>query len=126
MQRYKIILKNLNKILESKRMDDLISDQSTLNESQGVNLLNEENQSLNTCLRISEDLKKLGFTSEGELQSHHTSLNRTLDKVTTIINKIPGIHSILKSIKFHKYKEKIILGLVIGIIVFLGLYLTYY
>jgi hypothetical protein len=42
------------------------------------------------------------------------------------LNKIPGVNKIMSSIKFHKYKEKIILGLVIGSIIFLGLYLTYY
>jgi hypothetical protein len=107
-------------------MDQLISDKKGLNETKGLSLLNEENQSLNACLKISEDLNKIGMKSEEELQIQQKTLNSTLEKVTKIINKIPGIHKILSSIKFHKYKEKIILGLVIGFIVFLGLYLTYY
>ena len=125
-QRNKIVVKNLNKILENQKMDQLISDKKGLNETKGLSLLNEENQSLNACLKISEDLNKIGMKSEDELQIQQKTLNSTLEKVTKIINKIPGIHKILSSIKFHKYKEKIILGLVIGCIVFLGLYLTYY
>lgn len=125
-QRNKILMKNLNKIIESKKLNNLLTDRSTLNRAQGLELLNEENQSLNTCLKISEDLKKIGVEAEDELNSQAKTLKKNMDKVSLIISKVPGINKVMSSIKFHKYKEKIILGVVIGCILFLGLYLTYY
>ena len=125
-QRNRILTKNLNRVLESKKMEDMISDKSNIGRAHGIELLNEENQSLNTCLKISEDLKKIGVDAEDKLKSQGKTLNKNMDKVSLIISKVPGINKVMKSIKFHKYKEKIILGTVVGCIVFFGLYLTYY
>ena len=125
-QRNKILVKSINKIIDDKKMDELIYNNSKKGENRGLDILNEENQSLNTCLRISEELKTIGINAEDELNSQEKTLRNNMDKIMVILNKIPGVNKIMSSIKFHKYKEKIILGLVIGSIIFLGLYLTYY
>jgi hypothetical protein len=49
----------------------------------------------------------------------------TSGKIDAILNKFPAVNKVLGNIKYHKYKEKIILGFVIGVIIFIGLNLIY-
>jgi len=77
------------------------------------------------CLKLSEDLAKGNLNVNEEIESQNKMLNNTNSKIVTIISKFPIIGKVLSSIKFQKYKEKIILGIVIGIIVWFGLYLIY-
>jgi len=77
------------------------------------------------CLKMSEDLAKGTLNLEEEIGSQNKILKNTSSKIDTILSKFPVIGKVLSSIKFHKYKEKIILGLVIGLILYLGLYLIF-
>ncbi len=74
---------------------------------------------------MSEDLAKGSLILDEEIGSQNKILKNTSDKVDIILSKFPIIGKYLTRIKFHKYKEKIILGTVIGLIVYFGLYLIY-
>ena len=87
--------------------------------------MNDESSSIKMCLKLSEDLAKGNLNVNEEIESQNKMLNNTNSKIVTIISKFPIIGKVLSSIKFQKYKEKIILGIVIGIIVWFGLYLIY-
>jgi hypothetical protein len=87
--------------------------------------MNDESSSIKMCLKLSEDLAKGNLNVNEEIESQNKMLNNTNSKIATIISKFPIIGKVLSSIKFQKYKEKIILGIVIGIIVWFGLYLIY-
>lgn len=116
----------MNKINENKKLENLLTNKKSLEKAEGIGLLNDENQSLNTCLQISEDMKKIAMSSEEELQYQAKALKNNREKLEGLLSKFPTINKVLGSIKFHKYKEKIVLGIVIGAICFLGLYLTFY
>lgn len=90
-----------------------------------LNILNDESSSIKMCLRLSEDLAKGNLNVNEEIESQNKTLKNTSSKIDTILTKFSVIGKFLSSIKFHKYKEKIILGIVVGIIVWLGLYLIY-
>ena len=77
------------------------------------------------CMKLSEDLAKGNVNLNEEIDSQNKMLKNTNSKIDTIMTKFPLIGKFLSSIKFYKYKEKIILGIVVGIIVWLGLYLIY-
>ena len=97
---------------------------NNLNDS-ALNILGDENSSINMCLKMSEELAKGNIDLNQEIESQNKTLKNTSSKVDIILSKFPVIGKVLKNIKFHKYKEKIILGIVIGIIVYLGLNLIY-
>lgn len=90
-----------------------------------LNILHNENSSIKMCLKISEDLAKGNSQLNQEIESQNKILKNTNSKLETILSKFPLIGKVLSSINFHKYKEKIILGIVIGTIIYLGLYLVY-
>jgi len=123
---YKNISKQINKINDTKKLNMLIIKKESEVDTEGITILNEENDSLNRCLKISDSLNNMGRLNEEELKEQSKVLNKNYQRILELINKVPYINTVLKSIKFHKYKEKIILGALIGSIVFLGLYLTFY
>ena len=75
---------------------------------------------------MSDDLVKGNIELNEEIDNQNSILKYTSGKIDTILSKFPAVNKVLGSINFHKYKEKIILGFVIGVIVFLGLNLIYY
>jgi hypothetical protein len=99
---------------------------SNLNNQSGLEILGQEKDSICKTMNLADSIIQTGLTVDGELESQDKVLKKNKDRLETIILKVPIINQVLKSINFHKYKEKIILGLVVGIIIFMGLYLTYY
>ena len=53
-------------------------------------------------------------------------MGKTEEKVVKILKKVPIIEQMFGKIKYHKMKEKLIIGTVIGVIIVLGIYLTFY
>jgi hypothetical protein len=125
-KQYRSTLKNINRINENKKLEKLMTDKMELHNKEGRDQLSNEKKGLDSALRISENIKMIGHEVDEELDTQDKTLLKNKDKILTIMSKVPIIHKVLTNIKFHRYKEKIILGIVIGVIVFLGLYLTYY
>lgn len=112
------------KASESKKLENLLTSKHNLDDST-LNILNDESSSVKMCLKLSEDLAKGNLNLNEEIESQNKVLKNTSSKLEIILKKYPIIGKVLSSIKFHKYKEKIILGIVVGLIVWLGLYLIY-
>jgi hypothetical protein len=121
---YKNISKQINKLNDNRKLNLLINKKESEIDTKGITILNDENDSLHRCLKVSDTLTSMGKSNDDELKDQSKIINKNHESIIELLNKVPYINSVLKSIKFHKYKEKIILGLVIGLIVFLGLYLT--
>lgn len=75
---------------------------------------------------MSEELIKGNLELNEEIKNQNFMLKNTQGKIDLILSKFPGLNKILGNIKFHKYKDKIILGIIIGIICFIMLNLIYY
>lgn len=116
--------KKISKASESRKLENLLTSKNNLDDST-LNILNDESSSINMCLKLSEDLAKGNLNLNEEIESQNKILKNTSSKIDTILTKFPIIGKFLSSIKFHKYKEKIILGIVVGLIVWFGLYLIY-
>jgi hypothetical protein len=124
-KQHRIILKHINRVNENKKLEKLMTKNIELNNKDGMDMLANERSSIDSALKISENIKIVGMEADEEIDSQDKTLLKNKNKVLTIMSKIPVINKVLSNVKFHKYKEKIILGIVIGVIVFLGLYLTY-
>ena len=66
------------------------------------------------------------MNTNSDLIDQEKKLENSTEQVIKILQKIPLIEQMFGKIKFHQIKEKIILGFVIGIICFLGLYLIFH
>ena len=66
------------------------------------------------------------MNSNSDLNDQEKRLEKSTEQVIKILQKIPLIEQIFGKIKYHQIKEKIILGIVTGIISFLGLYLIFH
>ncbi len=97
---------------------------NNLNDS-ALNILGEETSSIKMCLKMSENLVKGNIDLDEEINNQNNLLKKSNSKLDIILEKFPAIGKVLSSINFHKYKEKIILGIIIGIIVYFGLFLIY-
>lgn len=105
-------------------MEKLLYTNKNLNDTH-LNILNDENASIKMSLKMSEELIKGNLQLSEEIEDQNNIMKFTKGKIETILTKFPAVNKVLGSIKFHKYKEKIIIGFVIGAIVFLGLNLIY-
>lgn len=125
-KRFKIIQRNLQKMQSDKKLLNLLTVNKNLENKKSLGILNSEKDSLNVCLKLSEEITSTGMNANADLVEQDKTLKGSGEKVQKILRKVPVINQVLGNINFHKYKEKIILGIVIGVIVFIGLYLTFY
>ena len=122
-QRIKLIQKKLSK--ENKFADLLYSNSNkNLNDSR-LDILGNESSSIKMSLKMSEELIKGNLELNDEIDNQNYILKNTEGKIDLILTKFPILNKVLGSIKFHKYKEKFILGFLIGVIFFIGLNLIY-
>lgn len=89
-----------------------------------LNLLHNEKEDLIKSISRAEDILVTAAEAEKEFDDQEKIIKRNQDRISEILNKVPLINKVLKSIKFHKYKEKIVLGFLIGFIIFFTFYLT--
>ena len=66
------------------------------------------------------------MNANSDLNDQEKKLENSTQQVIKILQKIPIIEQMFGKIKFHQIKEKIILGIVIGVICFFGLYLIFH
>lgn len=120
------VKKNREKKNLNKKFDDLFNTNSNIENRDNLEYLADEHQSLNNCLKLSSDINNSARNTNNELDDQEKTLGRSSQQVVKILQKIPIIEQMFGKIKFHLIKEKLILGCVVGIIVILGLYLTFY
>lgn len=112
---------------DKDRLNKLFNDQKgEIRNTGNINTLSEENQLLKGMIQMSNEINNNTIIGNNELADQENSLKRSNEQNIKILKKIPIIESILGKIKFHYVKEKIILGMVIGFIAVLGIYLTFY
>jgi hypothetical protein len=124
-KRYKMVQKNANRLSDTKKLEKMLIKRNLDNQN-GLELLSQENDSISKSMQLADTIIQTGISVDEELDTQDKVLKNNKNRLETILSKIPIIQKVLSSINFHKYKEKIILGLVVGIIIFVGLYLTYY
>ena len=61
-----------------------------------------------------------------EFDFQNKRLEQTGDKLNEILGKVPIFNALFRSISFHRYKESLVLGLVVGLVMFFGLKLIFF
>lgn len=120
--------KKLKQKEERENANKLFSDNQNgmIRNTDNLKLLSEENQILRGIIKMSnESMSNLDLGSDS-IDDQERKLSKSSDQNIKINKKVPMIELILGKIKCHYIKEKIILGIVIGSIMVLGIYLTFY
>ena len=107
-------------------MNDLLSSKTNLENQKNLDLLTDENSSLKSSIALSNEITENAIKTNAELDDQEKKMGKTEEQVVKILKKVPIIEQMFGKIKYHKIKEKLILGCVIGIIILLGIYLTFY
>ena len=112
---------NLNKLFNSSS-----SKKKEMGNMENINYLDEENQSLKNTIKMSTEINNSLTDTNNELANQERSLSESNEKVIKTLQKVPIIGKMIGDIRYYKIKEKLIIGCVIGSVVFVMLYITFY
>ena len=125
-KRYLQIKKREKQKIEKEKFDNLFNNKNDLNNLTNLQILGDENASLKNTLSLSSEITNNMDATNIELEDQRKRLDKTTDTVVKILQRVPIIEQMFGKIKFHKIKEKIIIGCVLGFCFVLGIYLTFY
>ena len=93
---------------------------------ENITFLDDEQRSLKNMIKMSTEITdELNNTNE-ELENQGKRLDESNEKIIKTLQKMPIIGKILGEIKYYQIREKIIIGVVVGIICFILLYITFH
>ena len=121
-KRYIIVKKRKIQKEEKEKLESLFKEKKEIEDRSNLDLLSDERISLKNSINLSHEINNVIMNSNSDLNDQEKRLEKSTEQVIKILQKIPLIEQIFGKIKYHQIKEKIILGIVTGIICFLGLY----
>ena len=125
-KRYIIVKKRKIQKTEKEKFQNLFKDKTEIEDRTNLDLLSDEHQSLKNSINLSNEVNNAIMNANSDLNDQEKKLENSTQQVIKILQKIPIIEQMFGKIKFHQIKEKIILGIVIGVICFFGLYLIFH
>ena len=125
-KRYIIVKKRKIQKTEKEKFQSLFKDKTEIEDRTNLDLLSDEHQSLKNSINLSNEVNNAIMNANSDLNDQEKKLENSTQQVIKILQKIPLIEQMFGKIKFHQIKEKIILGIVIGVICFFGLYLIFH
>ena len=125
-KRYIIVKKRKIQKTEKEKFQSLFKDKTEIEDRTNLDLLSDEHQSLKNSNNLSNEVNNAIMNANSDLKNKEKKLENSTQQVIKILQKIPIIEQMFGKIKFHQIKEKIILGIVIGVICFFGLYLIFH
>ena len=125
-KRYIIVKKRKIQKEEKEKLESLFKEKKEIEDRSNLDLLSDERISLKNSINLSHEINNVIMNSNSDLNDQEKRLEKSTEQVIKILQKIPIIEQMFGKIKFHQIKEKIILGIVTGIICFLGLYLIFH
>ena len=131
-KRYIIAKKTQIQKQEQQKFNNLLMSTNTTNNEQSnktnnnINNLTDEQVSLKNSIALSNSIISQQIQLNQEIDDQERKLGKSEEQVIKILRKVPLIEQMFGKIQLHKIKEKIILGVVIGCIITLGIYLTFY
>ena len=93
---------------------------------ENITFLDDEQRSLKNMIKMSTEINDEMNNTNEELENQGKQLDESNEKVIKTLQKMPIIGKILGEIKYYQIREKIIIGVVVGIICFILLYITFH
>ena len=93
---------------------------------ENINILDDEQQALKNCIKMSSDITNTLKETNEELDNQGKRLDENSEKVVKTLQKMPVIGKMLGEVRYYKIREKLIIGCVVGVICFIMLYVTFH
>ena len=93
---------------------------------ENITFLDDEQRSLKNMIKMSTEINDEMNNTNEELENQGKQLDESNEKVIKTLQKMPIIGKIMGEIKYYQIREKIIIGIVVGIICFILLYITFH
>ena len=112
---------------EKNKYKDLInSSNKNPGNLENINILDDEQQALKNCIKMSSDITNTLKETNEELDNQGKRLDENSEKVVKTLQKMPIVGKMLGEVRYYKIREKLIIGCVVGVICFIMLYVTFH
>ena len=126
-KRLNLAIKRQEKNKNKNNINNLFdNNEKNLENMDKFNILYDEQSSLKNTIRMSTEITNNLNDSNEELNNQQKNLEESNEKVIKTLQKMPIIGKMLGDIKYYQIREKLIIGLVVGIVCFIMLYITFY
>ena len=112
---------------DKNKYKDLINSSNKIpGNLENINILDDEQQALKNCIKMSSDITNTLKETNEELDNQGKRLDENSEKVVKTLQKMPVIGKMLGEVRYYKIREKLIIGCVVGVICFIMLYVTFH
>ena len=112
---------------EKNKYKDLInSSNKNPGNLENINILDDEQQALKNCIKMSSDITNTLKETNEELDNQGKRLDENSEKVVKTLQKMPIVGKMLGEVRYYKIREKLIIGCIVGVICFIMLYVTFH
>ena len=93
---------------------------------ENINMLDDEQQSLKNCIKLSTEITNGLKNTNEELENQAKRLDESSEMVVKTLQKMPVIGKMMGDIKYYQIREKLIIGCVVGVVIFIMLFITFH
>ena len=106
--------------------DFLNTDKNKIKNIENINALDDEHESLKNCIKLSTEITQGLKNTNEELENQSKRLDESNEMVVKTLQKMPIIGKMMGDIKYYQIREKLIIGCVVGIVIFIMLFITFH
>ena len=104
----------------------LNTDKNKIKNIENINALDDEHESLKNCIKLSTEITQGLKNTNEELENQSKRLDESNEMVVKTLQKMPIIGKMMGDIKYYQIREKLIIGCVVGVIIFIMLFITFH
>ena len=106
--------------------DFLNTDKNKIKNIENINALDDEHESLKNCIKLSTEITQGLKNTNEELENQSKRLDESNEMVVKTLQKMPIIGKMMGDIKYYQIREKLIIGCVVGVAIFIMLFITFH
>ena len=125
----RLIISKKRKEKNSKKKnykDFLNTDKNKIKNIENINALDDEHESLKNCIKLSTEITQGLKNTNEELENQSKRLDESNEMVVKTLQKMPIIGKMMGDIKYYQIREKLIIGCVVGVVIFIMLFITFH
>ena len=104
----------------------LNKDKNKIKNIENINALDDEHESLKNCIKLSTEITQGLKNTNEELENQSKRLDESNEMVVKTLQKMPIIGKMMGDIKYYQIREKLIIGCVVGVVIFIMLFITFH
>ena len=127
-KRLNIAIKRQEKNQQKNNYKELLNSDKNKNLAniENINMLDDEQQSLKNCIKLSTEITNGLKNTNEELENQAKRLDESSEMVVKTLQKMPVIGKMMGDIKYYQIREKLIIGCVVGVVIFIMLFITFH